>query len=302
MSTDAPIRIGSRKSPLARAQTEWFARRLDCAHVFEWVQSGGDKDRTTDLQSFGATGIFTAELNRAVRDGGVDLAVHSLKDLPAADESGLVVACTPVREDTRDAWIARDGIPFADLPAGSRVGTGSPRRVAQLKRARPELEFVAIRGNVDTRIAHVTDGRVDAVVLAMAGLNRLGRGDVVTAPIEPELCVPAAGQGALGIVAREGDRRVFDALASVNDADVMACVTAERTALHTLGAGCHTPVGASAVVRDGVLHLHVRVLSLDGAEVIEDRREGDAHAAREIGAASAAALLDAGARPLVDVS
>lgn len=298
----APIRIGSRKSPLARTQTEWFAAQLAETPELVWVQSGGDLDRTTALKSFGATGIFTAELNRAVAAGSVDVAVHSLKDLPAAEESGLCVSCTPVREDVRDAWIARDNIPFDELPAGARVGTGSPRRAAQLRRARPDLQFVPIRGNVDTRVAHVSDGRVDAVVLAMAGLRRLGQEAVVTHPLDLELCVPAAGQGALGIVTRDGDARVHAALAALNDAHVFAAVTAERTALHALGAGCHTPVGASAQVDGDRLALHVRVLSLDGTEMIEDRRMGAVDAATALGTAAATALLDAGAAPLVEAS
>ncbi len=296
------LRIGSRASPLARVQAEWVAERIACCTAMVWVKSGGDADRTTDLRAFGNTGIFTAELNHALQEDRVDVAVHSLKDLPAADEGGLALGCVPVREDVRDALIARDGMRFGDLPPGARIGTGSPRRIAQLQRARPDLEFVAIRGNVDTRLAHIDDGRVDAVVLAMAGLRRLDKDGVVTEALSPELCLPAAGQGALGIVIREGDATATACLETLRDIRAAACVTAERAALHALGAGCHTPVGALAEVTEGRLALHVRVLSLDGTEMLEARRNGTLVEAQALGSALAGELLEQGAARLVAAS
>lgn len=296
------LRIGSRASPLARTQAEWVAERVTCCTAMVWVKSGGDADRTTDLRAFGNTGIFTAELNQALLEDRVDVAVHSLKDLPAADESGLALGCVPVREDVHDALIARDGMRFADLPAGARVGTGSPRRIAQLKRARPDLEFMTIRGNVDTRLAHVHDGRADAVVLAVAGLRRLSKDEVITDVLDPSICLPAAGQGALGIVIREGDARASEALEALRDIRSAACVTAERAALHALGAGCHTPVGALAEVEEGRLRLRVRVLSDDGSEALEDEREGALAEAHALGLEAARVLLDQGAARLVDAS
>ncbi|MDJ0974439.1 MAG: hydroxymethylbilane synthase [Planctomycetota bacterium] len=296
------LRIGSRASPLARVQAEWVAERVAGCTAMVWVKSGGDADRTTDLRAFGNTGIFTAELNQALLEDRVDVAVHSLKDLPAADEGGLVLGCVPTREDVHDALIARDGMRFEDLPAGSRVGTGSPRRIAQLQRARPDLTYMPIRGNVDTRLAHVRDGRADAVVLAMAGLRRLSKEDAVTDVLDPSICLPAAGQGALGIVIREGDARASESLESLRDIRAAACVTAERAALHALGAGCHTPVGALATVEDGRLELRVRVLAVDGSEALEDRREGALAEAHAIGTELAATLLERGAKRLVDAS
>jgi len=293
------LRIGSRASPLARVQAEWVAERVGCCTAMVWVRSEGDQDRATPLHAFGNTGIFTDVLNRALREDRVDAAVHSLKDLPAVDESGLTIGCVPVREDPRDALITKGDIGLEHLPKGARVGTGSPRRIAQLRRVRPDLTFDIIRGNVGTRMQKVADGEIDAVVLALAGLRRLGFDGNVSEILEPEVCLPAAGQGALGIVIREGDAKAQECLAEMKDDGAAACTSAERTALHELGAGCHAPVCAHAVLDGGELHLRVRVCSLDGTQTLEHAAHGPIAEAAEIGRGTAAELLEQGAGPLV---
>lgn len=297
----APLRIGSRRSPLARVQAEWVAERVEGCTAMVWVSSQGDRDRVTALSAFGGVGVFTAELNLALLDDRVDVAVHSLKDLPAGEIPGITLACVPVRQDPRDALVARDGLTLEALPAGARVGTGSPRRAAQLRRARPDLRIEPLRGNVDTRIAHVTEGRLDAIVLAAAGLARLER-DVVTELLDPEVCLPAAGQGALGIVARDGDADAAESLARLRDVGVSACVAAERSALRTLGAGCHAPVGALAQIVDGRVRLTTRVLSTDGETAVERSGEGGLAEASDVGRRVAEALIEAGAGPLLETS
>jgi len=302
LSSQPLLRIGSRSSRLARWQAEHVAERISCCTAMVWVKSGGDADRQTDLAQFGGTGIFTAELHRALYDDRVDVAVHSLKDLPAGDEPGITLACVLAREDTRDALVARDGLTLAELPEGARVGSGSPRRVAQLLRVRPDLRFEQIRGNVDTRIAKVHDGPLDATLLALAGLRRLGREDVITEVLPLDVCVPAAGQGAIGITMRENDAGTEACLAPLRDVSAAARTAAERAALHELGAGCHTPVGAHATIENGTLHLHVRLCSLDGATCLEYRGEGALGAAAQLGKEAAAALREQGAGPLLEES
>ena len=300
MNGGAPLRIGSRKSALARTQAEWIARRVDGCTALVWITSSGDVDRSTPLAGFGGTGVFIAELHKALFDDRIDIAVHSLKDLPAAEEAGIQLACVPAREDTHDALVARDGLTFEQLPSGARVGTGSPRRVAQLKRARPDLEFVGIRGNVPTRIDKVRGGEIDAVVLALAGLRRLGREGDVSDVLPLELCVPAAGQGALGLTMRENHTHAAERVAPLRDVSAAACTTAERAALHALGAGCHTPVGAHAVIEEGALRLHVRLCSTDGTRCLEVHASGTLADAAGVGRAAADDLLGQGAGAILE--
>ena len=296
------IRIGSRASPLARAQTEAFAATLDACPSLVWIRSEGDADRTTELRAFGGVGVFTRALHEALFDDRIDAAVHSLKDLPAAEEKGVMLGCVPPREDPRDVLITRDDVPFDQLPKGARIGTGSPRRAAQLLRARPDLEMHPIRGHVDTRLAYVHDGRLDAVVLALAGLRRLGKEEVVSHVLDPELCLPAAGQGALGITIRHGDAAAEAVLAPRRDVRTAACTAAERAALHALGAGCHAPVGSLATVEDGTLTLRVRVVSLDGRTCFEHEEAGPLAQAAGVGEAAAASLIEAGAQAVLEAS
>jgi len=247
------IRLGTRRSTLATTQSGWVADCLrELGHTVEIVEitTFGDTS-TASLSSIGGTGVFVTALRKALLAGEIDVAVHSLKDLPVAPESGLRVAAIPVREDARDALVARDGLTLGELPAGSVVGTGSPRRAAQLAALGLGLRVTDIRGNVDTRISLVRNGSCDAVLLARAGLARLGLLDVVTETLDPLQMLPAPGQGALAVECREDRPDVIEALAALDDPDTRAAVTAERALLAALEAGCTAPIGALAEVVQG---------------------------------------------------
>ena len=261
------LRLGTRRSALARAQSQWVADRIEKAaadagevvrvELVELVTHGDTS--SAPLASFGGVGVFVSRLREALLAGEVDVAVHSLKDLPTAPAAGLVLAAVPTREDPRDVLVARDGLTLAELPAGARIGTGSPRRAAQLRALGLDLDIVDLRGNVDTRLRLVEEGRLDAVVLARAGLARLGRLDEATEVLDPLLMLPAPGQGALAVECRDprradgpstrrrGRRRRRPA---ARRPGVRAAVTAERTVLATLEAGCAAPLGALAEVVD----------------------------------------------------
>ncbi|WP_433010818.1 hydroxymethylbilane synthase [Kribbella sp. CA-294648] len=247
------IRLGTRRSALATAQATHVADRLRAlGHEVELVPivTTGDTNRAP-LEQIGGTGVFVSALRDALLAGEIDIAVHSLKDLPTTPEAGLTLGAIPQREDPRDVLVARDGLSLGELQTGALVGTGSPRRVAQLEALGLGLEMTGIRGNVDTRIAMVADRKLDAVVLARAGLARLGRLSEVTETLDPIQVLPAPGQGALGIECRDGDTVVLQALAPLEDPAVRAAVTAERQMLATLEAGCTAPVGALAEVVEG---------------------------------------------------
>lgn len=251
------LRIATRRSLLARTQTEWVAQRLRDAHPdldveLVTVTSAGDADTTSPLTALPQIGAFTRALEDALADGRADAAVHSLKDLPTQVPDGFVVAAVPAREDHRDALVARDGLTFDALPRGAVVGTGSPRRRLQLLEQRPDLDVRDIRGNVDTRIAKVHDGDYDAVVLALAGLRRIGRDAEATDVVD---MLPAPGQGALGLECRAGDTTTIDLLRAVHDPAAATCVTAERAWLHATGAGCRTSAAALATLHDATLTL-----------------------------------------------
>lgn len=271
----SPLRIGTRASTLALTQTGLVAdelRRLTGREV-EIVRIKTDGDVLTgSLSQMGGTGVFVTALRDALLDGRCDVAVHSLKDLPTARFDGLSYV-TPVREDPRDALCSREQLRLADLPHGASVGTGSPRRAAQLLLARPDLTVVDIRGNVDTRLGRVDasgPGDLDAVVLAVAGLNRLGRSAVITELIDLDTMAPAPGQGALAVECRTGDLTTDASLAAafdaLNDPGTLLAVTAERALLARLEAGCAAPVGTYATVSDGVLSLRAVVARPDGSE------------------------------------
>jgi hydroxymethylbilane synthase len=247
------IRLGTRRSALATVQATYIADQLRAlGHEVELVLivTTGDTNRAP-VEQIGGTGIFVSALRDALLAGEIDIAVHSLKDLPTTPEPGLTLGAIPRREDPRDVLVARDGLSLGELPTGAVVGTGAARRVAQLEALGLGLELTGIRGNVDTRIAMVTDGKLDAVVLARAGLARLGRLSEVTETLDPIQVLPAPGQGALGIECRDDDDAVLKALAPLEDPAVRAAVTAERQLLATLEAGCTAPVGALAEVVDG---------------------------------------------------
>jgi hydroxymethylbilane synthase len=268
------VRVGTRASALALTQTGTVADDLAAAADLrtELVRITTDGDRLTgSLVALGGTGVFVTALREALLDGRCDVAVHSLKDLPSAPADGLVVGAVPEREDPRDALCARDGLTLATLPAGARVGTGSPRRAAQLRAARPDLAILDIRGNVDTRLRRVAPGDLDAVVLARAGLARLGRLDAVTDVLDPATMCPAPGQGALAVEVRTATLQAAGsplarALAAVDHEPSRLAVTAERALLARLEAGCAAPVGAHGRLVDGELVLDAVVVRVDGSQ------------------------------------
>ena len=278
----AAVTLGTRASALARAQTELVAALLAAAHPdlalsTQVLSTAGDRTQESGepLPEIGGKGLFTAELERALLEGEIDIAVHSLKDLPTEDAAGVVVGAVTSREDVRDCLVARTAASLADLGEGAVVGTSSLRRSAQLAALRPDLEIRSIRGNVDTRIRKVEDGEYDAAVLAAAGVRRLGLESTVAEWLSPEIMLPAPGQGALGIQCRAGDAAIRSLLAGLDDAAARAETTAERTFLQALGGGCAAPVAAHAVATTTPrVRLQGLVASVDGREVVRVEGEG----------------------------
>ena len=310
---EAPLRLGTRRSALATAQARRVADGITArtGRTVELVPvtTYGDTSREA-LDQIGGTGVFVSALRDALLAGDVDLAVHSLKDLPTADAEGVVLAAVPVREDPRDVLVARDGLTLGELPAGSRVGTGSPRRTAQLRALGLGLEVVPVRGNVDTRLRLVRDGELDAVVLARAGLARLGRLDEVTEAIDPLQMLPAPGQGALAVECRApsdaAGADLLSLLGTLDDAVTRQVVTAERVLLATLEAGCSAPVGAYGEAADPEpgehvpeLYLRAVVSAVDGSTQVRLSATGPLDEADRIGRDLAAALLAEGAADLM---
>ena len=309
----APLRLATRRSALARTQSQLVADALTahCGRRVELVEVAtfGDSSRAA-LATIGGTGVFVSALREAVLTGIADFAVHSLKDLPTAPADGLVLAAVPPREDARDALVARDGLTLGELPAGSRVGTGSPRRAAQLRALGLNLAVVDVRGNVDTRLRLVTEGAVDAVVLARAGLARLGRLDAVTEVLDPIQMLPAPGQGALAVECRRPaadaphDAELLTLLAELDDPASRATVAAERGLLAALEAGCSAPVGALADVvegEDGDPEIYLRgvVARVDGSADYRLSAYGALDDAEGVGRRLATAMLDEGVGDLM---
>lgn len=295
------IRIGTRGSKLALWQAEWVAGQLrDLGYVaqLQIISTSGDVS-TAPLSQVGGQGLFTKEIQRELLAGRVDVAVHSLKDLPTLPIEGLRLAAVPVRETTADVLISRSGLGFAELPAGSNVGTGSSRRAAQLRHWRTDVNIVDIRGNVDSRLAKLERGEYDAIVLAAAGLRRLGLESRITEILPSERLLPAIGQGALGLECRQDDAHTFEALSKLNDPASFAEVSAERALLLKLLAGCLAPVAARGTVAGNRVELVARVLSLDGRRVISGATSGEVSAAAAIGEQLAAEMLSQGAAELI---
>ncbi len=283
-----------------------IAERTGCQVEIVGVTTLGDVSRA-QLTQIGGTGVFVSALREALLGGEVDLAVHSLKDLPAAPAPGIALAAVPPRDDPRDALVARDGAKLADLPHGARIGTGSPRRAAQLLGLRADLRCVPIRGNASTRLDKVTDGELDGVVLACAGLARIGCASVITQVFEPDEMLPAPGQGALAVEIRAGEPELAALLEAVSDRSSRAAVTAERSLLEALSAGCSAPIGAYAAGTEQ-LRMRAAVISTDGSRVL--RAHGSAPPtsparlladARRLGRDLAAELLRRGAADLISV-
>ena len=304
MTTQAPLRLGTRKSQMAVTQSRLVARLITeqtgRAVELTGITTFGDVSRA-QLAQIGGTGVFVSGLRTSLLAGEIDLAVHSLKDLPTGQPDGIELAAVPGRDDPRDALAARDGAKLADLPEGARIGTGSPRRAAQLLLLRPDVCPVPVRGNADTRLGRIDSGEVDAVVLAYAGLARIGRLDAVTQIFEPEEMLPAPGQGALAVECRSDRSDLAALLASIDDPASRAAVTAERSLLAALEAGCSAPVGGYAAGTDG-LRLHAIVVAADGESALRASAGGPAGEADRLGREVAAELLRRGAGRYTAVS
>jgi hydroxymethylbilane synthase len=291
--------LGTRGSKLALHQSEWFQSRIhdvapEIRVTLRKIQTSGDKIVDVPLAKIGGKGLFVKEIEEALLAGEIDLAVHSMKDIPAQLPEGLEILCVPPREDARDALISREGRPFKDLPQGARIGTASLRRQAQLLNARPDLRIVMLRGNLDTRLRKLKAGQFDAIVLAAAGLRRLAWAQEITEYLDPVVCLPAIGQGALGIEGRSHDQFLRSILDRLNDQATHTTVTAERAFLHRLEGGCQVPIAAYATLSGGQLILDGLVATVDGKTIIRDSVEGKNQEAHALGVELAERLLARG--------
>jgi hydroxymethylbilane synthase len=293
------LTIGTRGSPLALAQAGEVEARLRAAHpalgregaiARSVIKTTGDKVLDRPLYEMGGKGLFTKEIEEALLDGRIDLAVHSVKDLPAFLPPGLAVVCILPREDPRDVLVSAKARSIAELLRGARIGTSSPRRQAQILALRPDLEIVGLRGNVETRLRKIRDGEADATLLALAGLRRLGLEAEATAVLDSSEFLPAVGQGALGIECRADDARVRDLLAPLNDPESAASVAAERALLAALEGSCRTPIAGLAEISGGEIALRALIASPDGRSVLRTERRGAVKDAARLGADAGAEL------------
>jgi hydroxymethylbilane synthase len=297
------LRIATRGSALALWQANHIRERLAQLHGIESelirIRTSGDKFQGASVaqvsEQAGTKGIFIKELEEALLAGTADLAVHSMKDVPTENPAGLVFPAITKREDVRDCLISRDGAKLKDLACGARVGTSSLRRQAQLRHHRPDLELLDLRGNVDTRLKKVAAGEFDAIVLATAGMNRLGASDKITQILPPEVMLPAGGQGALGIETRADDHETLRLVAALDDPESHEAVTAERALLRELEGGCQIPLGAWARRENGELRLEACVFSADGKEFVRKDLRGRPEEAEELGVRLGQILIEAGA-------
>jgi hydroxymethylbilane synthase len=290
-SSGTILRLGTRGSPLALAQARMVREALAVAHGFdaerialEVIRTSGDRIQDRPLADAGGKGLFTKEIEEALAAGAIDLAVHSSKDMPTVLPPGLVLSAFLPREDPRDAFISRKAKSIAALPRGATVGTASLRRQAMVKRMRPDLVIVPLRGNVETRLRKLDEGVADATLLALAGLKRLGLADAATAVLDVEGFLPAVGQGAIGIETRADDTKTRDLLAAINHSDTASALTCERAFLAVLDGSCRTPIAAHAIVSGGRLRFRGMVVKPDGSEAFETTREGDVRDAEKLGA------------------
>ncbi|WLR50104.1 hydroxymethylbilane synthase [Bacillus tianshenii] len=299
------IVIGSRKSNLALTQTDWFINKMKEAGLpFEFevkkIVTKGDQILNVTLSKVGGKGLFVKEIEQAMENKEIDMAVHSMKDMPSKLPEGFVIGCIPEREDHRDAFISKDHVKLADLPAGSVVGTSSLRRGAQILAARPDLEIKWIRGNIDTRLSKLETEEFDAIILAAAGLARMGWSDnVVTEFLDADISVPAVGQGALAIECREDDKELLDALAKLTDKTVEATVTAERAFLYQMEGSCQVPVAGYAIFTDeNEIKLTALVATPDGKTVLREDLYGTDPV--QLGEEAARRLKERGAQEILD--
>jgi len=299
-----PLRIGTRGSPLALWQADYVAGRLRplaAPRPIELIQieTSGDMVRDLPLSQIGGDGLFTKEIQRALLANIVDVAVHSLKDLPTTHVEGLTLGAVPPRGATGDVFVSRRHARFDDLPHGAVVATGSLRRRAQALHRRPDLKLTAIRGNVGTRLNKLDEQNLDAIILAQAGLERLGLSEHITEILDPSWMLPAVGQGALGLECRSDDPATLAILGQLNDAPTQQAVLAERALLRGLGGGCLVPIGARAVIKGDLLTLRAAVLAPDGSRRVAGKAEGWDVDAERIGLALADHMLQQGARELL---
>ncbi|MDO8589059.1 MAG: hydroxymethylbilane synthase [Armatimonadota bacterium] len=298
------IIIGSRGSALALTQTNWVADQIrrhnpSIETRVEVIKTSGDKILDTPLSKIGDKGLFVKELEIALLESKIDIAVHSMKDLPTDTPDGLCIAAVPERAEQCDVLVSA-GPGLDDLPTGARIGSGSLRRRAQIANHRPDLQMLELRGNLDTRLRKLDSGEYDAVILACAGLRRLGLGDRVSQKLPFEICVPAVGQGALAIEARADDERVRRILAPLEDGNARAEVAAERALMAALEGGCQTPIGGAAAIEDGRLRLRAMVASIDGKTIIRKDATSSPDAPEELGRSVAYALLRSGAGEILE--
>lgn len=299
MNEQTQLRIGTRGSALALWQAEWVKAQLLAAHEelaveLLVIKTTGDKILDVPLAKVGGKGLFVKEIEEALLDGKADLAVHSVKDMPAELPEGLHLAVMPPREDPRDALISRNGAGLEALPHGARVGTSSLRRAAQLLHLRPDLRIETLRGNVDTRLRKLESEGFDAIVLAAAGLKRMELNHVVSEYLEPERMLPAVGQGALGIETRTGDAFTNEMVASLAHPETMTIVRAERAFLKRLEGGCQVPIGAHATMEGETLILTGMVADLEGVRLIRKELRGDAQQPEVVGERLAEVILESG--------
>jgi len=299
------IRLGTRASALARWQADWVAAQLHQRGLsveMVPITTHGDSQQTAPIATIGAQGVFTSEIQRALLDRRIDVAVHSMKDLTTAPVEGLRIAAVPERASVCDVLVSRQGQKFDELPAGATIGTGSVRRRAQLLHARADLTMADVRGNVDTRLLRLDEGQYDAIILAEAGLLRLGLSERITQGLSPSVMLPAVGQGALAIEARADDAATFDALAALDHEPTHRAVDAERALLRHVQGGCLAPVGAWARMEGGQLRLDAAVLSSDGRTKLTNTATAEPDDAESLGRRVADALLEQGAAALVQAA
>jgi len=298
------LRIGTRASQLALWQANWTKSELEARYPgiqveLVKIKTMGDKILDVPLAQVGGKGLFVKEIEEAMLRGEIDLAVHSMKDVPTEFPEGLGLVVTTKREDPRDAFIS-DKVRFSELRQGARIGTSALRRQAQLLKARPDLEMVIIRGNVETRIRKLKEDNLDAVILAAAGLNRLGFTDVVTELLDTDFSIPAIGQGALGLECRLDDNATIEALAFLNHADTAAAVAAERALLKRCEGGCQVPIAAHGTVSGDTLTLVGFIASVDGKQAVRDSISGSTADAVKLGTELADRLLAAGGKAILE--
>jgi len=301
----SPLRIGTRGSELALWQARHVAQRIEentgITSELTIIKTTGDMILSVPLSQVGGKGLFVKEIEEALLNRSIDLAVHSMKDVPAYLPDGLVLGAILAREDPRDAFVSVNYPSLESLPSGARIGTSSLRRMAQLRYFRSDLEFVSLRGNVGTRLRKLDEGQVDAIILAAAGLIRLGFADRIRQFIPIDLSLPAVGQGALGLEFRADDQRVRDILSRISDEETTLCVRAERGVLAALNGGCQLPLAAHGrILPDGRLEIVARVLDVEGKTLLEEIRTGETDQAVELGQEAGKRLLDLGGKALLD--